>query len=333
MVDDETNDVQLKALYDQLLELDPKHRDRMRVEAQRAGQGIRTGITLHSKAANNESSEFDLWIPKYAITMFCARTGGGKTTWAVNLAVRMVQSGAQGMFITLEEPGFAIRSKLMACYSRIQNPNHSMEAITNWEAQKVIAGKADYFDEGKFNKEIMHHVRIVDANTAVDLDKICSPTVMYQPQFIADLIKVRNSKAERPLDFVMIDFGQLMESMDADNSSSYMRMKAVMQGLKNLSGALGIAVIVGAQLQRSCASVPIWEWEPEMIRDGSDMEQAASLIIAIGQDKDYHDKECNMATRFLKNRHGPKRVAGMFNIEFDKCFIPNNGRIPSDDAA
>ena len=70
-----------------------------------------------------------------------------------------------------------------------------------------------------------------------------------------------------------------------------------------------------------------------MIRDGSDMEQAASLIIAIGQDKDYHDKGCNMATRFLKNRYGPKRVARMFNIEFDKCFIPNNGRIPSDDAA
>ena len=327
MVDEE---VKMKALYDQLLEHDNAHLARMREDAQRAGQGIKTGITLHSRAADGSTSEMDLWVPKYAITMFCARTGGGKTTWAANLAVRMVQNGAQGMFITLEEPGYAIRSKLMACYSRIKSPNASMAALTSWEALKVIAGKEQYADEVQFNKEVMRNIRIVDANTAVDLEHVESPTLMYQPQFIADLIKYRNAKADKPLDFVMIDFGQLMESAEADNSSSYMRMKSVMQALKNLSGALGIAVIVGAQLQRSCAAISIWDWEPEMIRDGSDMEQAASLVIAIGQDKEYPDAEWNMATRLLKNRNGPKRVAGMFNIEFDKCYIPNRGRVPND---
>jgi len=120
-----------------------------------------------------------------------------------------------------------------------------------------------------------------------------------------------------------------MESADGDNTNSYQRMKAVMQACKNLAGGLGIAVVIGAQLQRSVASVDIWDWEPEHIRDGSDMEQAASLILAVGQDKDYPDQECNTVIRYLKNRNGPKRVAGMFNVKYEYCFIPQKGSVPS----
>ncbi len=329
MTEDNKN---LEALYAQLLENDSKHLGRMREDAKRAGRGIKTGIMLHSKTAKGETKDFELFIPKYAVTMLVARTGGGKTTKMANLSRQMVQHGSQGMFITLEEPGFAIRAKIMASFSRDIHPNHSMEAMTTWEATKIIAGSETSDDEGRFNKEIMRHLRIVDANTSVDMRHIETPTVMYQPQFIAGLIQYRNTMSERPLDFVIIDFGQLMESVDVDNSSSYMRMKAVMQALKNLAGGLGIAVIVGAQMKREVWNIPIWDWEPEMIRDGSDMEQAASLIIAIGQDKNYCDAEWNEVIRFLKYRFGPKRVAGMFNIDFERCFIPNQGRVPVNDS-
>lgn len=322
----------LEALYKQLLESDPKHLDRMKNDAKRAGAGIKTGIMLHSKTAKGETKDFELYIPRYAVTMLVARTGGGKTSKMVNMSRQMVQNGAQGMFITLEEPGFAIRAKMMASYSRSIHINHSMEALSTWDATRVIAGDKTHADEAPFNKEIMRHIRIVDANSSVDMKHVETPTVMYQPQFIADLIQYRNSLSDRPLDFVMIDFGQLMESLDSDNSSSYLRMKAVMQALKNLAGSLGIAVVVGGQMKREVYNISIWDWEPEMVRDGSDMEQAASLMIAIGQDKKYSDPEWNMAIRFLKNRYGPKRVAGMFNIEFERCFIPTHGRNPENDA-
>jgi replicative DNA helicase len=321
----------LEALYAQFLEHDNAQLARHRKDAQLAGQGINTGFKMFSRGADDTDKEVDLWIPKHAITMVCARTGGGKTTWMINLALRMVASGAQGMFITLEEPGFAIRSKLLAGYSRLTNPNHSMAGLSTWDALKVIQGKTEY-DMGSFQKDVMRNVRIVDANTSVDLKHVESPTVMYQPQFIADLITVRNARAEKPLDFVIIDFGQLMESIDTDNSSSYMRMKAVMQALKNLAGTLGIAVVVGAQLKRECMALNIWEVQPEHVRDGSDMEHAASLIIATGQDDDYPDKQRNMVLRYLKNRNGPKRVGAMFNIDFESCYIPSQGGTPRNDA-
>jgi len=320
-----------ESLYELLLEPVDKHLERMKADALRAGEGIDTGFSLHNRSAAGDISDFNLRIPKFAITMVCARTGGGKTTILSNLALRMSEAGANGLFITLEEPGYAIRAKLLSGYSRSINLNHSLMASTVWQATKAIAGHGKCAEMDKFNRKVMRHVRIVDANTLVDETKIISPTVMYDPQFVADLIAYRNSKSRKALDFVIIDFGQLMESDGIDNSSSYQRMKAVMQGMKNLAGGLGIAVVMGVQLQRSCASVSIWDWEPEMIRDGSDMEQAASLILAIGQDKKFHDPECNMVLRFLKNRNGPKRVAGMFKIEWEYCYIPLTGLKPTDD--
>ncbi len=317
-----------KALYDQILEHDVDHLERLRKDAIRAGQGLPTGLTLHSMGVAAQKKEIPLWVPKYAITMVCARTGGGKTVLMTNLAVRMAVSGYTGFFITLEEPGFSIRAKMLASYSCSQKAPVGMKQVTSWNAAQAIAGKFDVPFMKSFDKDVMLNLRIVDANQSVDFDKIASPTLMYQPQVIANLIKYRNSRSSKPLDFVIIDFGQLMEADGADNSNSYQRMKAVMQACKNLAGGLGIAVIVGAQMQRSCASVDIWDWQPEMIRDGSDMEQAASLILAVSVDKDYHDERHNKVLRFLKNRNGPVRVAGMFNIDFEHNYIHSISREP-----
>jgi len=322
----------LKGLYDQFLEHDTAHFNRQKEDAVRAGQGVNTGLKLFSRNPSDEFRDFELWFPKFALTIIAARTGGGKTTAMINVAVRMAMEGKTGLFITLEEPGFAIRAKMMACHSRITNETYSAESLTSWEATRAIAGHGDPVDMEPFNRAVMRNVRIVDANTTVKQDDIESPTVLYQPEFISGLINYRNDRSERPLDFVIIDFGQLMESNHADNSQSYQRMKAVMQACKNMAGSLGIAVIIGAQMQRAMASVSIWDWEPENIRDGSDMEQAASMVVAIGDDKTYHDQTCNTVLRILKNRNGPKRVAGMFSMAFENCYIPAQGRKPKDDA-
>ncbi len=325
---------ELTQLYHHLLEHDKAHLEGMAIDAERAGKGIKTGITLHNKLPDGKFKAFDLWIPKYAISLICARTGGGKSTWMINLANRMAMNGATGMYVTLEEPGFAIRGKMMASYSRMVNKNYSMESITSWDAIKMIRDRKtkDTPVTAKFDKEIMRRVRIVDANKTVDSSKYIAPTILYDPQFIGDLINHRNSIAESPLDFVIIDFGQLMESQDSVSNNSAQRIRGVMQACKNISGQLGNAVIIGAQLRREVSLQTIWDWEPEQIRDGSDMEQAATLILAAGDDKTYPDQSCQNVLRILKNRNGPKRVSGMFPIEFEKCYITRQGREPVDDA-
>lgn len=321
----------LKALYDALLENETPYMESLRGDAQRAGEGLGTGIILKSKNAKGETSDFELRFPRYSVSFIAALTGFGKTTMMANVSTRMTAKGKTGFFVTLEEPAFSINAKMMAAYSRNKHINYSMDAATVYDALAAISGKKDHPDMEGFKTDIIRNIRVIDANKSVDLEKIETPTLMYQPQYIADLITYRNNKSDKPLDFVVIDFGQLMETMDADNSSSYLRLKAVMQAMKNLSGTLGIAVIMGVQMKREAAFMSVWDWVPELIRDGSDLEQAASLIIAIGRDKEYHDKEKDMVIRFLKNRYGPKRVAGMFGIDYQYCHIPSKGAEPTND--
>ena len=321
----------LLGLYDNLLENKKMHLDDMREDAKRAGKGIPTGINLHCKSASGALNNFELKIPKNAVTIIAARTGGGKSAWLVNLAVRMALGGANGFYVTLEEPHYLISAKMLSCYSRIVHQSHSAMATTFDQGVHVIAGReeSDVWDD--FDKKILNRVRVIDANKGTKKEDIETPAVLYQPQFITDLITHRNMKAGDYLDFVIIDFGQLMESQYADNSNSYQRMKAVMQACKNMARNLGLAVLVGGQMKRETWNMSIWDWEPELIRDGSDMEQAASLILATGLDKKAYDKEYNIVLRFLKNRLGPKRVAGLFRGEFEYCYFPLDSSAPTND--
>jgi replicative DNA helicase len=329
MRNEDQDNAALEGLYDALLRPDAAYLESLQEDAKRSREGIGTGIVLKQRSAKGEISDFDLFIPKYAITVIGARTGGGKTTTMANLAVRLTLKGAVGMYVTLEEPAHALNAKMLACYSAHKAPNYSAQWLSHYDANGIISGMVQSDLRQSFARDVVRNCRVIDANASVDLSKVETPTVLYYPQYIADLIEYRNARASKPLDFVFIDFGQLLESIDG-HQSSFERIRSVMQALKNMAGKLGIAVIIGAQMKRECFGLSIWDWEPELIRDGSDLEQAASLIIAVGRDKDHPDPEYDTALRFLKNRNGPKRVAGLFKMSWENCFLPSTCQEPND---
>lgn len=320
---------ELRQVYGNALADDSVQLKQDAVDIERAGQGVNTGFVLHNRKADGTFSQFDLKLAKYAVTMVTARTGDGKTTWMTNLAVGASNLGSMGMFVTLEEPRFQIRAKMLACYSVLTNLNFSSEWIETWQALNIINGKNQNKAFPGFMENISGNCRIIDANRDHG-GPIEATGMFYTPQYLADLVDFYNVHNSKPLEYIIIDFGQLMESVDADNSNSYQRMKSVMQSCKNLAAKHGIAVVIGAQLQRSCSALSPWEYQSENIRDGSDMEQAASLILASGHDKKYPDQDVSMVCRVLKNRNGPKRVSGMFNINFPCNFIPRIGVQPED---
>lgn len=333
MTDSEQAETEMRmrtGLYDSFLCNDEDFLESLKDDAINAGKGIATGYELTSIDGSGIKHDFKLFIPKFAITIICARTGGGKTTFMTNLAVRLPLAGAIGMYVTLEEPAFSITAKMLAAYSRTVNQNYSMQATNSWEALKTIAQKTECREMEDFKKKILRKCRPIDANKMVDNKKIETPTVLYQPQYITDLINYRNQKSGRKLDFVIIDFGQLLECSSGE-SNSYLRMKSVMMALKNLAGS-GIAVIIGGQMKRECFGMWIWDWEPELIRDGSDMEQAATMIVAVGRDAKEKDLTDRDVLRLLKNRNGPKRVGGCFNIDFAHNYIPLHSSQPSEAA-
>ena len=319
-------------LYDELLVEDDLFLESLKADAEKAGQGIKTDIRLWSVDNDGNHDTFDLYIPKYAITAVVARTGGGKTTMMTNLSTRLTLAGAPGLYVTLEEPAFAITAKMLASYSAYKNRSHSLTALKTGDAIKAIAGKSNPDDLKGFKSEVLRRCRPIDANKLIDKKNIASATLLYQPQYVADIIDYCNSSlGEQKLQFVIVDFGQLMEVSGADNNSSYQRIKAVMMALKNLAGT-GIAVIIGGQMKREVAAKWIFDWEPEDIRDGSDLEQACSMIIAVGRDTKQKDIDQRDVIRLLKNRNGRKRVGGMLTVDFEHNYIPTLTEQPSEKA-
>lgn len=318
-------------LYSELLCDEKEFLESLKADAEKAGQGIKTDIQLHSVDNDGNFSPFELYINKFSVTALVARTGGGKTTLATNLASRMSVMGNTGLYVTLEEPAFAITAKMFAAYSMYKNKNHSSMGITTSDAMKVIAGKMPHPDLEGFRQEVLNRCRPVDANKLIDKGNLASPNLLYQPQYIADIIAFCNAKAQQDLDFVCIDFGQLLQIEGIDNSNSFNRIKQVMMLLKQLAGT-GIAVIIGAQMQRGIYSEWIYDWEPEQVKEGGDLEQACSMMIAIGRDTKQKDIDQRDVIRLLKNRNGRKRVGGMLTIDFEHNYISTLTEQPTEKA-
>ena len=85
-------------------------------------------------------------------------------------------------------------------------------------------------------------------------------------------------------------------------------------------------------MKRETAAKWIFDWEPEDIRDGSDLEQACSMIIAVGRDQKQKDIDQRDVIRLLKNRNGRKRVGGMLTIDFEHNYIPTLTEQPTEKA-
>jgi len=316
-------------LYENLLTDDAVYLESLKEGARRAGEGLKTDIQLWSVDNDGNHSTFPLYLPKYAVSAVTARTGGGKTTLLSNMAVRFATNGKTGLYVTLEEADFAINAKMLAAYSSYTNRQYSANRLTTGDAFKVISGEKQHEDMAGYREKVMSRCRVIDANKQFDKDNIASPTLLYQVQYIADLLEFVKSDGTQ-LDFVIIDFGQLLEGSEP-TESSYQRMKSVMQGLKNLAGT-GIAVCIGAQLKREVASEWLFDIQPESIRDGSDVEQACSMILCVGRDTKQKDIDQRDVIRLLKNRNGRKRVGGMLTIDFEHNYIPTLTEQPTEKA-
>lgn len=327
---DEQNDQErVRLLYENLLEGPKPYLDTLREDAKRAADGLDTGLVMPTKNAKGECFDLPLKIPKHAITVVAGRTGGGKTTLMSNLAARLAMRKYNGFYLTLEEAAFQINARLMAAFSSLDKPNYSMEWLRFHEAVKVIAGKEEWDGFEKFNDIILSHCRVVDANKSVDLKKVYTPSILYEPQYLADIIGYRNQKCSKPLDFVFVDYVQLMQPNDrTGHERGYERVHAVMQALKNLCGQLGIAVILGAQLNRSVVGESVYDWEPESLREGADIEHSTTLMIGIGRDKTSDDPERQTVIRFMKNRFGSDRAGGLFRVNFASNAIWDKGLNP-----
>ncbi|MBI3522225.1 MAG: replicative DNA helicase [Chloroflexi bacterium] len=118
------------------------------------------------------------------------------------------------------------------------------------------------------------------------------------------LAKARRLQAERGLDLIVIDYLQLIEGVDEDETNRVQEVAKISRALKAIARELQVPVIALSQLSRQ---IETRGSEPMLsdLRDSGALEQDADLVLFLWQ-KDVQDRRDGVVRlKLAKHRNGP----------------------------
>lgn len=129
--------------------------------------------------------------------------------------------------------------------------------------------------------------------------------------------KARRLKAQYDIQFVAVDYLQLMEGSRAENRQQ--EISIISRGLKSLARELKIPVIAVSQLNRSVETREGHKPRMSDLRESGSIEQDADVIILLHRDNYYDPEKDNTAELIIaKQRNGP---TGVVKLAFRSHFM------------
>ena len=151
---------------------------------------------------------------------------GGKTSLAMTMLLNAVNDGKRAIFHSLEMSPTEIAVRLLSMESKVPTSGLSQENITTSQLDALSAA-ACKLSANERNLEIVSD--------------------LFELEEIVAHIKERNT--ETPLDLVVVDYVQLVETLNKDKQGNRQEAVAsVSRGLKRLAAELDIVVIALSQL-------------------------------------------------------------------------------------
>ena len=237
--------------------------------------GITTGFTDLNKKING--------LQRTDLILVAARPAMGKTAFSLNLVQNAALKG---------DASVAVFSLEM---SKEQLVQRMLSAQSNVELSKIKTGT---LGESDWPRIIDAMAVLSEANIYID----DTPGIK-----ISEIrSKCRRLKIEKGLDFILIDYLQLMEG-EGNNENRQQEIAKISRSLKILAKELNCPVVALSQLSRS----------PELrkdhrpilsdLRESGSIEQDADIVMFLYRDEYYHDdsEKKNIGEVIVaKNRHG-----------------------------
>ena len=224
---------------------------------------------------------------KWNIMTICARTGWGKTTLGLNIALNMLKVHKVG-FISLEMTEEEICDKIV---SRIWRVRHSALSINKF-ADREIEWIKTHANEIKYAIE-----NLVRANNCYDIEQL------------SDTIE---KLADRECEVIFVDWLWMIE---APGNSQPEKMRVIMSTLKELATERNIAIIAMQQLNRQM------DWSlriPRMydIADGSAIEKISSPVLIMWREDDNYT---NITIYKARRLNADKFMDSQWKIDWEKA--------------
>ncbi len=255
--------------------------------------GIPTGIRKYDHLTSG--------LCKTDLIVLAGRPAMGKTSMALSLLFDALKNGRSGMFFSLEMPMEQIVHRLIAMHSGIPLQNIRQAKLSQRQ-------QSAYVDSLAFVE---------------DVHLFCSDKGGLTFSEIRRKAIAQHNK--KPLDFLIIDYLQLINLRDTVGNNKSEKLGEVTAGLKTLAKDLGIPIILLSQLSRECEQRADKRPMPSDLRESGAIEQDADLILFVYRDVVYNEdtKEPNKAELIIaKHRNGPTGIVP-FEFKAEQTLFTN----------
>lgn len=265
---------------------------------------LASGNKVHS--INSAYPTIDHYTQGWGATHFItigARTGVGKSVFAINNAVSAMSQGKTVLFFSLEMTRREVISRMIASIAQI--PIQDIEKASPLTQEEI-----------QRQKDAIKTIR----NSKLKLDT--------NPSVTAEYIKraaIKQAQSEEGLDFIILDYLQLVS-----NDSKRNRQEAiadVSRNLKILAKKLNIPVMVLVQLNREKRDEEDSSPKIYDIRESGAIAQDSNVVILIDRKMDDDDEAIDPKATFIiaKNRQGEsnKYITVRTRLE-SSLFIDDN---------
>ena len=209
-----------------------------------------------------------------------ARPGCGKSVLGLNVSTQFAKAGYKGIVFSLEMPKMEVMSRMLSAGARVNYRDITARQLTGDGFNGIHSFMAEH-------PWLNSHIKIDDQ---VD-------------HTIESIMSAARAQKRQGLDFIFIDYIQLLES-SSRTESRYQELGIMSKMAKQMARKLDIAVLVAAQLNR----------EPEKqgrlpslsdLRESGNLEADADAVLMLSRGGDDTMPDMPMLTlSIVKNRTG-----------------------------
>ena len=273
----------------------------------------------------------EVLLPAGAISIIAAPTSHGKTTFLVNLALRVVKEipNKSVYILSYEEDADSVTISAMNTYISTELSSNNRRTIRSY-----YRGESDYFTHGK--RVRFEEVKSKFFDTLITTGRLSIQYVDYDSDTLGDAIRYLYTHGNAGA--VFIDYMQLLHKGQQGKNkygSRQEELKQICIDLKDVAVETGLPLILGAQFNRQVVSPA--RLLVTNIGEAGDIERIANLIIGFWNNnkKMMVDKDdLNYLTRYesapnalyveiLKYRGGKPDAAGMLSFDGNTGVIEN----------
>ncbi|PKL36530.1 replicative DNA helicase [Candidatus Peregrinibacteria bacterium HGW-Peregrinibacteria-1] len=261
----------LNQTYEKISDLhDPEAREKYR--------GVSTGF----KALDNILSG----LQPSDLVILAARPSMGKTALGLNMAQNIAKSGKSVGIMSLE----------MSKEQLVERMFCSLLAVDSWKMRTGKMTDDDFSKIGPVMDEMNSMKIFIDDSLGNSITELKA--------------KARRLKMEQGLDFLMIDYLQLMSggATTGYGSNREREISEISRALKALARDLHIPILALSQLSRAVESRPIKIPQLSDLRESGAIEQDADVVMMLYRE-DYYDEDTDRKgvtdLYIRKHRNGP----------------------------